>query len=195
MRRPSPCRPTTCNRSVVLTDGIENVPPMVNSIGGSITANTFAIGIGTANSISTDALNTLTQGTGGYLLVTGALTTGPGVPAQQVFPAGAGRHHERRRCRGPSGASRLRSDASHSLHGRSGRLRLRCDPDQSPLAVSSTSGLEAPDGSIIDPGAAAGIPAMAFVRRRYVSYYRTALPLGGPGKSIHAGKWTRVALA
>lgn len=59
---------------VVLTDGVENVAPLVNSIGGSITANTFAIGLGTANNISTAALNTLTQGTGGYLLITGTLT-------------------------------------------------------------------------------------------------------------------------
>ena len=59
---------------LVLTDGEENTPPMLADVGSSITANTFAIGLGRPENISTAALNTLTQGHNGYLLVTGTLT-------------------------------------------------------------------------------------------------------------------------
>jgi len=44
---------------LVVTDGKENAPPKLASI-SSITANTFAIGIGLPSNISTDALNALT---------------------------------------------------------------------------------------------------------------------------------------
>src|ERR1700753_2479536 len=47
---------------------------MLADVGSSITANTFAIGLGQPENISTAALTTLTQGHNGYLLVTGALT-------------------------------------------------------------------------------------------------------------------------
>ena len=174
---------------VVLTDGIENVPPMVNSIGGSITANTFAIGIGTANSISTAALNTLTQGTGGYLLITGVLNQNQEFLLSKYFLQVLA---------GITNANVVVDPVGNLVFGPTHRIPFTVAPGDygcdviltSPLAPYIDFRLEAPDGSIIDPGAAAGIPAMVFVRRRYVSYYRTALPLGGPGKSLHAGKWT-----
>ncbi len=173
---------------VVLTDGIENVAPMVNTIGGSITANTFAIGIGTANNISTAALNTLTQGTGGYLLVTGALTTDQEFRLSKYFL---------QILAGITSAEVVVDPVGHLVLGPTHRIPFTVAPGDygcdviltSPLSPFIDFRLQAPDGSIIDPGAASGIPAMSFVRRRYVSYYRTALPLGGPGKTIHAGKW------
>src|SRR5207237_3680511 len=59
---------------VVLTDGMENTAPLLVDVGGSITANTFAIGLGLPANISVAALNALTQGHNGYLLITGTLT-------------------------------------------------------------------------------------------------------------------------
>jgi hypothetical protein len=60
---------------VVLTDGVENTAPMLSTVSSSITANTFAIGLGLPSNISVAALTALTQGHNGYLLVTGELTT------------------------------------------------------------------------------------------------------------------------
>ena len=48
---------------------------MLSTVGSSITANTFAIGLGLPYNISVAALNTLTLGHSGYLLVTGTLTS------------------------------------------------------------------------------------------------------------------------
>ena len=59
---------------VVLTDGIENVAPMIAAVAPGITAPTYAVGLGLPGGISTASLNALAQGTGKYLLVTGALT-------------------------------------------------------------------------------------------------------------------------
>ena len=59
---------------LVLTDGEENTPPMLADVSSSITSNTFAVGLGQPENISTVALNTLTQNHNGYLLVTGTIT-------------------------------------------------------------------------------------------------------------------------
>ena len=59
---------------VVLTDGLENQPKFLSDVAGSIDTRTFAIGLGTAQQVSTAALSTIAHGTGGYLLLTGLLT-------------------------------------------------------------------------------------------------------------------------
>lgn len=58
---------------VVFTDGIENEPKFIRDVLASIDDRTFAIGLGSAAQVSTAALNTLTRGTGGYLLLTDEL--------------------------------------------------------------------------------------------------------------------------
>ena len=62
------------NALVVLTDGLENQPKYLSQVGPSIDTRTFAIGLGTAQQVSTAALTTITNGTGGYTLLTGPLT-------------------------------------------------------------------------------------------------------------------------
>lgn len=59
---------------VVLTDGLENQPKFLSQVMSSIDARTFAVGLGTAQQVSTAALATLANGTGGYILLTGPLT-------------------------------------------------------------------------------------------------------------------------
>ncbi|MFI9293698.1 tyrosinase family protein [Streptomyces gardneri] len=60
---------------VVLTDGLENQPKFLDEVSGLIDARTFAIGLGSAQQVSAPALTKLTNGTGGYLLLTDALGT------------------------------------------------------------------------------------------------------------------------
>jgi Common central domain of tyrosinase/von Willebrand factor type A domain len=62
------------NALLVLTDGLENQPKYLSQVGSSIDTRTFAIGLGTAQQVSTAALSTIANGTGGYLLLTGPLT-------------------------------------------------------------------------------------------------------------------------
>ncbi|MEV6957579.1 vWA domain-containing protein [Streptomyces sp. NPDC051183] len=58
---------------VILTDGMENTAPTIATASAGLSANTFAIGLGLPHNISVAALQALTQGNKGYLLVTGAL--------------------------------------------------------------------------------------------------------------------------
>jgi hypothetical protein len=59
---------------VVLTDGLENQPKYLDEVAGSIDSRTFAIGLGTAQQVSTEALSKIAHNTGGYILLTGPLT-------------------------------------------------------------------------------------------------------------------------
>lgn len=61
---------------VVFTDGLENTPKLIADVMGMIDAQTFAIGLGTTQQVSTAALQALTKNTGGYLHVSGHLTPG-----------------------------------------------------------------------------------------------------------------------
>ena len=58
----------------MLTDGLENQPKSSTRWAGSIDTRTFAIGLGTAQQVSTASLTKLADGTGGYILLTGPLT-------------------------------------------------------------------------------------------------------------------------
>jgi Mg-chelatase subunit ChlD len=59
---------------VVLTDGLENQPKSLDQVAGSIDSRTFAIGLGTAQQVSTEAMAKIAHNTGGYILLTGPLT-------------------------------------------------------------------------------------------------------------------------
>lgn len=59
---------------VALTDGLENSAAFLADVGGSIDARTFAVGLGSAEQVSSEALSTIAAQTDGYLLLTGALT-------------------------------------------------------------------------------------------------------------------------
>jgi len=59
---------------VVFTDGKENVPPLIEQKIGSINYKTYAVGLGTADQVSTAALTNLTKSVGGYCLLTGELS-------------------------------------------------------------------------------------------------------------------------
>lgn len=60
---------------VVFTDGLENTPLLIAAVAGSLNAQTFAIGLGTAQQVSAGALNAVTSHTGGYMLLSGPLSS------------------------------------------------------------------------------------------------------------------------
>ena len=60
---------------IVFTDGLENEPVSIASVSGSINDRSFAIGLGNETQVNTNALNLLTNGTGGYLKLTGLLSS------------------------------------------------------------------------------------------------------------------------
>jgi hypothetical protein len=60
---------------IVFTDGLENDPLWISDVTGSIDHQTFAIGLGNEQQVNTTALRALANSTGGYLLLTGLLSS------------------------------------------------------------------------------------------------------------------------
>lgn len=184
--------PYSVRAMVVLSDGVENTLPMLDSVGASINANTFAVGLGLPYNISVDALTLLTQGNEGYLLVTGALSADQQTRLTKYFlqilasitnaniitdPAGA---------IGPGQEHRIPFAVAKADYGLDAFIL-------SPSPESIDYALETPDGSRIDAAAFAGLGTTERVVRNGVAFYRLALPAmpAGPAGS-HAGTWHAV---
>lgn len=60
----------TIKANVVFTDGHENKEKWIADVGPSVTDRTYAVALGTVDNIKPEALTELTNGTGGYCLVT-----------------------------------------------------------------------------------------------------------------------------
>lgn len=171
---------------VVLTDGIENVPPTIATVLPGITAATYAVGFGLPSGISVASLDALARATGKYLLVTGALTTDQRFRLSKYFL---------QILAGVSGADIVVDPAGNLVFGPTHRIPFDMTHADygldviltSPLGPAIDFRLEAPDGAIIHPGVASG-PG-EYVERRAVTYYRLGLPFGGPGVAQQAGRW------
>lgn len=178
---------------VVLTDGMWNRPPTLASISGSITANTYAVGLGIPSNISVPALTTLCQGHNGYLLITGALSIDQSMRLSKYFLQILADVSNAQIATDPRGV--LDTTAEHRIPF------WICESDYgmdlivlSPYPHVIDFQLEAPDGSRITPasGPVGGANAQ-FVLSRYASYYRCALPvLPSNADGSHEGLWHAV---
>src|SRR4029077_18181717 len=70
---------------VVLTDGVENSPRMIDDVASDIKEFTQAVGLGQPQNISVQALQTISGNNGGCLLVTGAIGTDNRFLLQKYF--------------------------------------------------------------------------------------------------------------
>ncbi len=177
---------------VVLTDGQENTAKFLSEVQPMINERVFAIGLGTAEEIDPVALTKLTNGTGGYLLLTGNM--GPdnlfrlskyylqilaGVTNQNIVldPEGYLGLGEKHRIPFVMNETDITTDVI---------LLSAAPPETFHFAV------ETPDGDIIDPGMVAGIPEVQFVQGANVGYYRLTLPVVLAGRGGHSGTWTAI---
>jgi hypothetical protein len=179
----------TVNAMVVLTDGLENTPPMINMVGGSLTANTFAIGFGQAAAISTNALNAITQSHGGYLVVTGPITQDETFALTEYFLKIQAGIQNSSAVLDPRG--NLVFGAKHRIPFILTKADISVDVILlSPAPAYIDFRLEAPDGTIIDPARANAEPTGKFISTPRTSYYRTSLPmLAADIAGTHAGQW------
>ena len=174
---------------LVLTDGEENTPPMLADVGGSITANTFAIGLGRPENISTAALNTLTQGHSGYLLVTGVLTPDQATRLDKYFLQVLAGVTNANVILDPHGV--LSQGAEHRIPF----ARAETDYGMDVFLLSPSPGLvdfelEAPDGQRFTPGSAAALSNMQYVQTGQMGYYRLSLPADpAHAGGTHPGIW------
>jgi hypothetical protein len=174
---------------IVLTDGLENTPPMIADVTASLTDHTFAIGFGQAAAISTAALNAITQSHGGYLVVTGPITPDETFALTEYFLKIQA---------GISNSSAVLDPRGELVFGAVHRIPFTMTSADmgidavllSPAPYAINFALEAPDGTIINPARAASEPAIRFVSTSRVSYYRASLPmLATDPAGSHSGQW------
>jgi hypothetical protein len=177
---------------LVLTDGMENTPPYLSQVSSSITANTFAIGLGNPENISTAALNTLTQGHNGYLLITGTLTPDQAARLNKYFL---------QILAGITNANIILDPHGNLGFGTEHRIPFKVvEADMgldafllSPGANIIDFKLEAPDGKLVDPSMVGGSSPVEFVSRSNFSYYRISLPaIPSDAKGSHYGTWNAI---
>jgi hypothetical protein len=162
---------------------------MLASVTSSINANTFAIGLGLPYNISVDALNTLTQGTGGYLLITGTLTTDQRTRLTKYFLqvlagiTNANVITDPHGVLSPGAEHRIPFDVTEADYGLDAFVL-------SPVPQALDYQLETPDGSRIDMGSYAALGTTEVVVRNGVAFYRVALPaIPANGAGSQTGTW------
>ncbi len=170
---------------IVLTDGIETAPKYIAEVADSVIDNrVFAIGMGTAEQIQPAALDLLTSGTGGYLLMTGNI--GPdetfllekyyvqilaGVNNNEIVVDPEGRAR-------PGVIDRIPFDVTES------DVEITAIILGRPANVLAMA-LEGPDGQLVDMGNASLIGRSS----PRTLFMRAGLPLLAGGAPMHAGRW------
>jgi hypothetical protein len=173
---------------IVFTDGLENTAPMIADVMGQIDARTYAIGLGDAQQVSTSALTGLTNGTGGYLLLTGLLGTSTddffrlakyflqilaGVTNASIVVDPSGTVPPGVVVRVPFGLNEADIEATVILLSDIPVIRL---------------GVESPAGDLMDSGNAGALGA-EYTDAGTLRSFRFGLPLALGPAGAHAGTW------
>jgi hypothetical protein len=172
---------------IVLTDGLENEPLWISDVAGSIDSRTFAIGLGNETQVNTTALWALANGTGGYLLLTGLLSSS----IDDYFRLSK---YFLQILAGVTNNNIILDPAGYIAPG--ARIRIPfyvCEADIDCTALLMTDQnvvdllLEAPDGTVINSAMAPGL-GMTYGVGAQTRHYRFTLPVAiGPGQ--RAGVW------
>jgi hypothetical protein len=177
---------------LVLTDGNENTDPLISALpSGTINQTTFAIGFGLPGQVSDPILSQISANTGGYLLVTGNMTT------------------DDERFKLAKFFIQVLKDATlnQTVVDPAGLLLWNGQPQEIPFPVSDTDisidvvvlcplplaldfQLLTPSGQVITPALSGVEPNVRYVIGPDVVYYRLLLPVfpGNPAGS-HRGTW------
>ena len=175
---------------VVLTDGMENTPPMIADVAADINALTYSIGFGTPENISVAALQAISGNLGGYLLITGAISGDNRFLLQKYFL---------QILAGISNAEIVLDPQGFLTPGADQVIPFPVtDADAGMDVILLTPypdvvnfRLRGPTSSmIIDASSPASHPYIQFIRSRGVSYYRLSLPAElSPGRLDQGGTW------
>jgi hypothetical protein len=177
---------------LILTDGKENTPPYLAQVSTSINANTFAIGLGNPENISTAALNTLTQGHNGYLLITGTLTSDQEALLKKYFLQILAGITNANVIVDPHG--NLGAGVEHRIPFNVIESDIGLDVFLlSPVARIIDFQLETPSGKLINSSLVGGSSPIKFVSKNNFSYYRIALPaIPSDPEGSHHGTWNAI---
>lgn len=178
---------------IVLTDGNENVAPMVASLAaGTINQTTFAIGFGLPGQVSDPVLDQISANSGGYLLVTGDMSD------------------DNERFMLAKFFIQILKDATlnQTVLDPQGQLLWNGQPQEIPFQVADSDvsidvvalsplpfaidfRLRTPGGQIITPAMAGVEPNVRYQVGTDIAYYRLMLPaLPSHSGTSHRGTWT-----
>ncbi len=176
---------------IIVTDGKENSPLFIADVASSIDQRTFAVGIGTPGNINVSTLQQLSGNTGGYLLLTGAVTGDNRYELEKYLlqilaevnnnqiildPTGVVR---------PGGVKRIPfpvTEQDHMLEA------IVLSDDARSLRVS----LETPRGELIEPSALQAVPGASYFAGAHDVFYRIDLPFPPGQRGSHGGRWALV---
>lgn len=175
---------------IVLTDGRENAEQYISDVAGSINDRVFGIGLGTAEQINPAALTALTNGTGGYVLMTGNLDTDDFFILQKYFL---------QILAGVTNADVVLDPEGWVSPGVTVRIPFHLNEadittdvilltaDAPPYAFEFA--VETPSGAVISPSVAAATPGTEFAAGQNVMTYRITLPSPVAGFEEREGTW------
>lgn len=173
---------------IVLTDGQENAPAFIADVAGSIDDTVFAIGLGEPSAINPVALSALTNGTGGYVTMTGTLS-----PDERFLLA----KYYLQILAGVTNQQIVLDPDGYLKGGDAVKIPFelnRTDSATDVILLSPAPGvltftLVSPSGEQITP-ATAGV---SYVTGANVAYYRFSLPyVGSGGVEDWGGTWTAI---
>lgn len=176
---------------IVLTDGLENQPLWLADVPpGSIDSRTFAIGLGNEHQVNTTALRTLANGTGGFLYLTGLLTSS----IDDYFRLSK---FFLQILAGVTNTDIIRDPSGFIAPGVKIRVPFHvteADIDCTPLLMTDENvvdlTLETPDGTSINPAMAPAL-GMSFGVGTQTKHYRYTLPVA-IGAGQRQGLWHAV---
>jgi hypothetical protein len=173
---------------VVFTDGLENTSLFIADVMGSLDAQTFAIGLGTAQQVSAGALNAITSHTGGYVLLSGPLS--PSIDDQFRL-----RKYFLQVLAGVLNTNIVTDPNGTIFAGAKIRIPFQlneADIDATAILLVDRLGInfaiETPAGDVMTPASAAGLGA-AYEVGSNMNFYRFTLPLALGAAPARAGTW------
>ena len=172
---------------IVFTDGMENRPKFISDVSASITDRVFAVALGRAENIRPSALTALTNGTGGYCMLTGDLDINSRYKLAKYFLQVLAGVKNQDVVRDPDG--QLAFGQVHEIDFHLTEADITSDIIlMTPARGMIDMTLVTPSGSIINQAAANALPGSSYFDGRNVSYYRLTLPVP-IDSGAREGKW------
>ena len=173
---------------VVFTDGHETASKRISEVAGLLNERVFAIGLGRADQLDIATLDSLTSGSGGFLLMTGDLGADDLFRVSKYFLQVLA---------GVTNAETVVDPEATIVAGQEHRIPFRLNEADfrtdvvllSPAAWAIEMALETPDGSMVTQADIASLPGAAFVEGSGVNFFRFQLPLLYGGRPNHGGRW------
>lgn len=194
--------------TIVFTDGHENAGKKISDIAETIIDETiFAIGLGTAQQVETSALNSITNQTGGYLLLTGKLDPDYKFLLSKYYlqilasitnndvvldPEGYIKPGQVQKI--PFRLNEADISTDIILIQQSGITRIYGPPNDVSVFKFNVFKfvVESPNGDIIDPGVALSTPGISHINSTNLDYYRISLPVLINGSPVSNGVWNAI---